>query len=130
MGITDYMGPLPKGQSRQERFLRRAKQLSSKEGQRELEQTMLPPEKLPPYTGEKPGVGPVEARTVTFIFESEADVELLSKHIRVSKYQGLNTRDTALFIALLDALDNNSLHWDKDTATLSVVDDRDERTPL
>lgn len=112
-----------------ERFQQEAAQKTSQEELRELEQHMLTPARLPPYTGPKPGKGGSLAdRQVIFFFESAQDVELLGKHMRVSGYNGNNTRDVALLLAVLEALDRGALVWENDT--LYVTDDRDDRRQL
>lgn len=101
----------------QEKKLERVRRASSKEEKRKIEENLLLPDELPPYTKEEPSISSeVDGKSVLFVFGSEDDVELLSKHFRISNYKGKNIRSSNLnmMVDFLTALENKEIVYDKD----------------
>ena len=117
MGIDRF---LKQKHSRAERFEGMSEDMSNEE-QRELEQSLLKPTKLskplcppPPASAKKP----LSARTVKFVFPDTTTIERFKKHFNLSKYVEPSCIDNGIILALLDALDEGTLIYDKETQTL------------
>ena len=115
MGIQDFLGK-PQGEgSKAERFAKAAKG-KTKEQLRDLEATLLKPEKLPKYTGPAPtpeAKDPLLARSVKIVFSCERRVLQFCKYFAVSKYVEPSLAHPDPIEALLDALEKGTIHYDK-----------------
>lgn len=101
MSITNFIsGGKSKVQSFEEQ--RRGK---TKKEVRQLEQTMLVPDKLPPFTKPKTHKDSVTERSVRLVFPDQKSFDLFKKHFKVSTYKENNALDISLLIRLLEALD-------------------------
>lgn len=112
MKITDFVN------SSQSKRLDRVRKAKTKEERRILEEKLLKPEELPPYTLESSkSINEVNSKTVTLVFENIHNITLLSKHFKISEYKGKNIRASNLpkMVAFLKALENNELVYDEKT---------------
>lgn len=117
MKITDFINPQKKEVI--EKKLKRLKSASSKEERRELEEKLFVPDEIPTYTGERPIKSDVDDKTVTLVFQSKSEVELLAKYMKISWYKGANvrSRNLTLLTDFLEALDRGELIYDKEKRT-------------
>lgn len=126
MGMREMLGA---GDQRTTRFKKLAKG-KTKEEVRELERTLLKPDVIPPFTGERPAKSSVEQRTVKIIFESDEDIDLFKHFFKVNTYKEQNTREIGAIVALVEAMDRGSLRYDQEQKTLNFVDDQGAEWPL
>ena len=108
-GIRDFVG----ADTRVKKFLAAREGLPNEEA-RQLERTLLKPETLPSFTGERPTKSSIDNRTVIIIFEQDEDVELFKQFFRVNNYKGQNTRDVGKLMYYLEALERGSLVLEDD----------------
>ena len=129
MNIFDAIG----ARSRSSVQAQRIEELSfgkTNEEKRELERQLLKPDRIQPYTGTIPGQGPVEQRTLKMIFNSMGEMELFSKHFKVSNYKGANTRDVDILMAFVMALESGVLEFNHEDGNLYFVTDQNEKIML
>jgi len=101
----------------QEKRLERVRRAKTKSEKRELEEKLLVPEELPPYTLESSkSNSSVADKTVTLVFGDINDVTLLAKYFKISEYKGKNIRSSNLkmFITFLKLLDSGKLTYNKE----------------
>lgn len=125
VGISELLG----GQeSKVVKFERLAKGKSLKE-RRKLEQTLLKPDKIKPYTGEKPGPQakePLLKSTIKFVFAKKEELALIKKHLPVSIHVEQSVSNHGLLIALIREVDEGRITYDKKTKLLTICSSRDE----
>jgi len=114
MKMTDFI----KSKSVDKKIARLNK-AGSKEERRKLEEQLFVPEELQPYTGELPVKKALGSKTVTMVFDSEEDIALLVKHVKISEYHGLNVRSRNLNILIdfFKAIDNGEIEYDRENRT-------------
>jgi len=104
----------------QEKRLERVRRAKTKSEKRELEEKLLVPEELPPYTLESSkSNSSVADKTVTLVFGDIEHVKLLSKYFKISEYKGKNIRasNLTMLIDFLEALDSGGIIYDKKYGT-------------
>jgi len=108
----------------QEKRLERVRRAKTKSEKRELEEKLLVPEELPPYTLESSkSNSSVADKTVTLVFGDINDVTLLAKYFKISEYKGKNIRSSNLkmFIDFLKALEDGKLFYNKEDGSFYVT---------
>ena len=124
MKITDFV----KLES-QEKKLKKVREASSKEEKREVEQKLLLPEEVPPYTKDTPtSKSEVEEKTVTLVFGSINDIELLKKFFKISEYKAKNIRakNLNLLIDFLKALEKGEIKYNAEKRVFKYHKGSDE----
>jgi len=89
---------------------------------RELEMTLLKPERLPAYTGKTPPkecAKPVQSRTVKVVFHNDEELALVAKHLGVRNYVESNIKNTDKLVALLTALEEGIICYDEVSKTIT-----------
>ena len=94
---------------------------------RKLEEKMLKPEPIPKYFGRKAGIGPVEKRSILFIFPSRKDLNRLGKFVKINTAKGNNTQDINFLISILELLESGSLTYDEENKTISITKTKKRR---
>lgn len=110
--MTDFV------HSSQSKRLDRVRKAKTKEERRMLEEKLLKPEELPPYTLESSkSTNEVNSKTVMLVFGNIEHVELLAKYFKISEYKGKNIRasNLGLLLDFLKALDSGKLIYNKES---------------
>lgn len=120
MGIDDFMS---KTRSKSKQFLEQSRG-KSKEEVRELEQQMLKPATLPPYTKEQANTNVLADRGVKIVFPDMETFELFARHFRVrgvGKAVGNAVTDIKLLILFLEHLESGEIVYDKENGRLEFT---------
>lgn len=121
MGINSFLKPQSGGKkqaaptTRSQKFNQEVQNCSSKREERDLEQSLLEPEKIRPYTGKAPTAAGPRENAVTIFLPNNSAVELLGKHFRVSTYVEKSISDPSLLLDFLELLENGEIGYDKKT---------------
>ena len=111
MGINSFLG---KQESRVDRFEKAAQGLD-KEAKRKLEMSLLKPEKIAPYTGEKSSAMGLGGLTVKMVLPDRETFDIFSKYFHVAHYKignGENsTTDIGVLLALLEGLESGQFRY-------------------
>jgi hypothetical protein len=99
---------------------RRISPTATEEEKRKLEMETMRPERLPHYGGEEPGAtasDPIGSRVVKVVLRTDATLDLMRKHFGVRNYVEPNIREIVKFEALLQALEEGIITYDKESNT-------------
>ena len=99
----------------------------SKKQLRKLEQKLLKPEPIPKYFGRKAGIGPVEKRSILFIFPSRKDLNRLGKFVKINTAKGNNTQDIDFLMSILELLESGKLAYDNERKTINITKTKKRR---
>lgn len=81
--------------------------------QRKIEMALLRPDPIPQYTGPKPRQSKFKSRTVTFTFPNSEFIKRLGSFVKINTYIDANTYDVAMFIELINLLEDQTIKWDE-----------------
>lgn len=110
VGINEFLGG--KGDSRVERF-KAASKGKSKEDVRRLEQTLLKPEVLPPFTGKKGVKDSLQSLIIKIVLPNKRALKLFSEHFSISKHVENSVINIDLLLLLLEGLHKGKIVYDK-----------------
>ncbi len=119
-GLQSFMdsgkGGSRKGTStRSKRFTKLKKKKKTKEEVRKLEQNLLKPAPLPPYTGKDPDPkDDIEKRAVKIYFGSKKLYKLFTEHFKTTTYIENSCYEIDMLIAFLRAIKKGRLIYDKE----------------
>jgi len=117
VGINDFIG----GQkSRVDRFEKASKGKTKKE-RRALEQKLLKPEKIPPYTGPAPTAEGIDQFAVRIILPGRDEFDLFEKYFKVSYSVEKSVSNLALLISILESIEQGEIQYDKETGKVSTT---------
>lgn len=103
----------------------------SKEEVRKLEQTMLQPGRLPPFTQPQTYKDALAERSVRVVFPTPESFTLFKKYFKVSTYIEQNVTDIKMLIELLEALDEGRLKIEeRHESAATQPGDRKRSTPV
>jgi len=106
MGISDYISG--RRISRVERFQKKLRSVKTKQDQRILEQTMLKPAPLLPYSKELPVMkSSLQGRSVLIVLPDKESMELFLKYFKVSSKPPLSVLNIAKFVKMLKWYDKH-----------------------
>lgn len=93
----------------------------TKEEKRLLEQQMLKPAILPPFSKKKKISSAIENRTVRLVFSDKDSFNLFTKHFSILKAGGNNIRNLDLLIAVLQELESGRMQYESSTGKITFI---------
>jgi hypothetical protein len=119
MGITSFIGGSD-DEGRVGKFNRLVHDCETKREERELEATLLEPEKIKPYAGKRAAVVGPRDNAVFFFLPGPAALALVQKYFRVSTYVEKAVSDSSLLLLLLEKIESGELHYDQKNKELTI----------
>lgn len=109
---------IKKKESSVDRYNRLSKECSNEE-KRKLEQKLLKPQKIPPYTGPRPIKNALDDLIIKAVFKNHNDLNLFKKYFKISNYLEQSVSDIQMIMDLLKRLEDGSLRYEKEKGTFT-----------
>ncbi len=121
MGLEDFINRDHAEDVRMENFEKAAEGVDKKE-LRALEEKHLKPQPIPKYFGRKASDGPIEQRSVKFIFETIEDMERCGKFFKIGSFNGLNSRDTGIIMKFVELFEDEVLRYNRKAGEIEIIE--------